>query len=158
MTDTVSKPRKHGLSVAERIEYRRVVRGECWEVDIDRGKTYPQINVGGTKVAVHRAYYESVVGQIPTGLIVMHICDNPRCHRPTHLKLGTATDNMKDMAAKGRRRGKQAVTCDPLMAALASVLSQNEIAECYGVSQTVISVALRRAGLARGRGTSFGRG
>lgn len=151
MIATASKPRRHGLSVIERIEYLRIVRGDCWEVDVDKSKPYPQIKVEGRKVAVHRALYEHVVSAIPPGMVVMHRCDNPRCHRPEHLALGTTRDNMKDMVDKGRWRGKQAVVCDPIMKALARVFTQKEIADCFGVSQTTISVALRRAGASRPR-------
>lgn len=36
------------------------------------------------------------------GKIVMHLCDNPRCIEPKHLKLGTHKDNMLDKRMKGR--------------------------------------------------------
>ena len=36
--------------------------------------------------------------------VVMHVCDNPSCVRPDHLKAGTYKENTADMFAKGRFR------------------------------------------------------
>lgn len=153
-----NKRRKHGLSLLARAAHHRIVRGDCWEVDIDRNKVYPQLNIGGKKVTLHRAIYAEIHGPIPPYLHVMHTCDNPRCHNPDHLKLGTRADNMQDMYKKGRHKTKPGLVCDAIMATLATVLTQTEIAECYGVSQYPVSCALIKAGLARGKNTSFGKG
>jgi hypothetical protein len=50
----------------------------------------------------HRWAWLSTVGEIPDGLVVMHTCDNPRCVRVSHLRLGTRTDNHRDMTTKQR--------------------------------------------------------
>ncbi len=39
---------------------------------------------------------------VPTGMVVMHSCDNPGCVNPNHLTVGTSRDNMLDKIAKGR--------------------------------------------------------
>jgi HNH endonuclease len=66
---------------------------------------------------VHRAAYELFLGQIPSGMIVCHRCDNPSCWNPEHLFLGTYKDNRDDMIAKGRGRTKNG---DPIPATVSA--------------------------------------
>lgn len=42
-------------------------------------------------------------GRVPFGLLVRHTCDNPACVRPSHLIVGTQTDNMRDAVVRGRQ-------------------------------------------------------
>lgn len=51
----------------------------------------------------HRVSYELAYGNILIpSLLVCHECDNPPCVRPSHLFLGTNTDNIKDAVSKKR--------------------------------------------------------
>lgn len=61
--------------------------------------------VYGREMRAHRWVYESANGPIPSGMFVMHLCDNPPCVNIAHLRLGTHADNMRDMREKGRHPG-----------------------------------------------------
>lgn len=37
------------------------------------------------------------------GQVVLHSCDNPTCVNPSHLRVGSAAENVADCRAKGRR-------------------------------------------------------
>ena len=50
----------------------------------------------------HRVSWIVHRGEIPTGMQVLHRCDNRLCINPEHLFLGTHQENMKDRDCKGR--------------------------------------------------------
>jgi len=69
------------------------------------GKTvsgYGCVRVKNVTKRVHRLVWEQCRGKIPTGLNVLHKCDNRPCYNLKHLFLGTQKDNMTDMKLKGR--------------------------------------------------------
>jgi len=76
-----------------------------WIGDVTNRWGYGRFGPGRKVRLAHRVSYIAFNGQIPTGLRVLHTCDVPRCVNPAHLFLGTDTDNMRDMASKGRIRG-----------------------------------------------------
>lgn len=77
--------------------------GPCWVwTAANNGHGYGNTSFEGKRYLTHRLSYILAHGGIPDGLDVLHACDNPPCVRPDHLWVGTAKDNGRDMAAKGR--------------------------------------------------------
>lgn len=81
----------------------------CWEWTGALMKNgYGAIRIGSKKLKTSRTEYSHRVswvlayGNIPNGLSVLHKYDNRKCVRPSHLFLGTLTDNMRDMVDKDR--------------------------------------------------------
>ena len=75
---------------------------------------YGQIGLGGRGgklVLAHRFSYELHKGPIPDGLVVMHSCDNPRCVNPSHLSVGTHSENTMDSVRKGRWKAIPPMHC-----------------------------------------------
>ena len=53
----------------------------------------------------HRVSYEIAHGKkLRRGMLIMHICDNPGCVNPAHLKLADHATNSLDAALKGRMK------------------------------------------------------
>lgn len=69
----------------------------CWEWRGAPLQTsgYCRVKMGGVSVMAHRAVYEALVGPIPAGLQLDHLCRNRRCVRPDHLEPVTASVNQR---------------------------------------------------------------
>jgi len=65
----------------------------------------------GRSVKAHRVAHELAVGPIPPGVKVCHSCDNPSCCEPSHLFLGTQSDNVRDSAQKRRHVQSRKTHC-----------------------------------------------
>jgi hypothetical protein len=77
--------------------------GPCWVWTGGKSDTgYGLFWQSGGVARAHRVAWELERGPIPSGLDVLHACDNPACVRPSHLSVGTKSENASDREAKGR--------------------------------------------------------
>ena len=68
--------------------------GTCWQwTGFISDKGYGIFYLGAEKVNAHRWFYELIVGPIPEGLVIDHLCRNRACVRPAHLEPVTNEEN-----------------------------------------------------------------
>lgn len=65
-----------------------------WIGRVDSGE-YGQISVNARQVMAHRFSYELLVGPIPLGLSLDHLCRERLCVRPDHLEPVTHAENVR---------------------------------------------------------------
>jgi hypothetical protein len=123
------------------VQYIVNEKTECWEWQMSKNrKGYGQIGLKmekGFRTAIaHRVFYERMVGKIPEGLSLDHLCKNKSCVNPKHLEPVTNAENQ-------RRASKLSVESIYEIRSLMSGKEKKEkiareLAEKYGVCQTMI--------------------
>jgi hypothetical protein len=77
------------------------------------GFPYGKFRFRGKLMSAHRAAYELLVGPIPPGLVLDHLCRNTLCVNPDHLEPVTIEENSRRTAAAMRKRtGRRKAYCD----------------------------------------------
>jgi len=78
----------------------------CWEwtAHRDRGG-YGKFGMDAVVSYAHRVAYGLLIGPIPEGLVLDHLCRNPPCVNPDHLEPVTIGENVR----RGRARVRNAV-------------------------------------------------
>lgn len=142
-------------TLIERIMSKVVVQDDgCWiwtgAVSGPKRHKYGAINIRGKVSRVHRVMFEHATGTTVGQKFVLHKCDVPRCVNPDHLFVGTHTDNMRDMIAKGRANhpngemNNSKLTEDQVISMFedkANGMTPFDIGEKYGVhKQTVRNI------------------
>ena len=126
----------------------------CWVWQGGMKEEYGQFWYHGYNHFAHRISYILFIGEIPTGYNICHTCDVKLCVNPLHLFLGTQSDNIRDMIAKGRRydnSGENHPECFLSDSEVLEIISlyksgkftQKTLAEMYGVCQKTISYVIR---------------
>lgn len=78
----------------DRIMRKRELVGACWSFGGALTRAgYGVVGVELRTVYVHRYVYERLVGPIPTGLVIDHLCRNRACFNPDHLEPVTQREN-----------------------------------------------------------------
>lgn len=126
----------------------------CWEWKAAKTRQgYGQFGYRGQMRGAHRVAYELYISLIPYGMQVLHICDNPSCVNPEHLRLGTNADNVEDRKLKGRSARLVGTdhhnsaftkeTLEELKKQYATGLyTHRELARIFKVGKTTVSYAL----------------
>lgn len=136
---------RNGSLTPEQRFWSKVEKSDgCWEWQGQRNrKGYGELSISSKWVKAHRYSWSLVNGQIADGLFVCHRCDNPCCVRPSHLFLGTTTENQVDAAIKGRR-GKRLTKAAVLAIRARSSESPFALAGVFGVSHSTIHDVIQR--------------
>lgn len=90
-------PQRTVAPLGKRLFTKFKIGDDCWEwTGAKDPKGYGKVTRGrsgeGTMLS-HRAVYEFLVGKIPEGLVLDHLCRNPSCVKPTHLEPVTQREN-----------------------------------------------------------------
>ena len=108
---------------------------------------YGNINIEGKSCQIHRVSYELAFGEIPNGMLVLHLCDTPPCWNPKHLSLGTHLDNARDKVNRNRQTRGSDIPKSKLKESeiikirklLNKKVSHRKIANLFGVGKTTIT-------------------
>lgn len=91
-----------------RVVAKLSIEGECW---VWTGKKlkggYGSIKWEGRTRVAHRVVYELLVGQIPEGLTIDHLCRNPACLNPAHMEPVTQRENNARGASPSARNARK---------------------------------------------------
>lgn len=106
-----------------------------WMGNIARGYG----RTSGEQRRAHRVSYEMHCGPVPIGANVLHRCDVKCCVNPSHLFLGSQSENVADMVQKSRQKGGGRRLSDAIILAVAlSEQSLRTTARMLGISKASV--------------------
>lgn len=117
----------------------------CWEwMGGEDAQGYGKVRFLGQEKYTHRLVmewqYERDLGRDEH---VRHLCDNPGCVNPDHLRVGTAAENIADRDAKGRTaRGPKRIpseTKDRIRARFREGASRLRLSREFGVAHATVA-------------------
>lgn len=90
---TPSLSMSKGIQKLER--YKIDHKTGCWIWLLSTRRGYGQVSINGHIKGAHRVYFEAANGQIPKGMMLVHLCRNRRCVNPAHLEIVTNRENVR---------------------------------------------------------------
>ena len=87
-------------------QYSHKTASGCWEIHgLTTDKAgYVKVYWHGANIGIQRLVWMGLVGDIPAGVGVGHLCHNQRCVNPDHLRLETDSERKERGKAAGRYR------------------------------------------------------
>lgn len=111
----------------------------CWLWIAGTSGGYGMFTISKHRDRAHRISFRIHCGPIPDGMLVCHRCDQPLCVNPTHLFLGTISDNAQDKIHKARH--PHIITQAQALYILSSrgIIPSSVLAAEFGVTRSAIS-------------------
>ena len=82
-------------------------RGDCWEWTAFHHDGYGKYALNGRQRMAHRVAYELLVGVIPDGMEIDHLCRNRGCVNPDHMEVVSSRENtLRGFGITGRNARK----------------------------------------------------
>lgn len=132
------------LTMTEKFEAKVIKTEGCWiwTANVDKDG-YGKMRHGKTNRAAHRISWMIAYGELPNGML-LHSCHNPKCVNPSHLRIGTHEDNMRDRMDNGKYyTGESHPRCrishDTVDLIKAATGTLEGIAERFGVSRSQVA-------------------
>lgn len=121
---------------------------ECWNWLGCKIKGYGTIKLNQKPIRTHRLSYFLTYGEITTGLLICHKCNNPSCCNPNHLYAGTNKENTQDIINSGNFKmvGESHwnskltfVQVSEIRELLSQGVKEKEVAKIYSMSKRQIN-------------------
>ncbi len=101
--------REQPITAIERFasKFKVNLKTKCWEWQSKQNTGYGLFSVGDTGYQAHVTIYQLLVGDIPKGLELDHLCKVKHCVNPAHLEAVTHRENTirrdtrKEVCARG---------------------------------------------------------